>query len=184
MTPAQISQQTGLFLNRFGPTVLRGLDGEALLQLMHGRQNSDSRCLAYWLEFKDDDEFAGYRFGGIGGGSALKFGIYQRQADNAWMTGTPNAQRVLSLEEAISIARRQRDELLAGENILGALDPTNPSDDAYRHLQAEMEKAAPELSSSSWAHKYWFLTHHDRLDDYHNPPHLSGKPRGGDKEDR
>ena len=91
MTPAQVSQQTGLFLDRFGPSVLRGLDGEALLQLMHGRQNSDSRCLAYWLEFKDDDEFAGYRFGGIGGGSALKFGIYQRQADNA----RPFGQRVL-----------------------------------------------------------------------------------------
>jgi 5-methylcytosine-specific restriction protein B len=169
MNPAQISQQAGSFLNRFGPNVLRSLDGEALLQLMHGRQDSDSRCLAYWLEFKDDDEFAGYRFGGIGGGSALKFGIYQRQADNAWMTGPPNAQRVLSLDEAIPMARRQRDELLAGDNVLYGLDVADPSDDAYRRLQAEMEKAAPELSSSSWAHKYWLLAHHDRLDDYHNP---------------
>jgi hypothetical protein len=40
---------------------------------MHGRQSGESRCLAYWLEFKNDDEFAGNRFGGIGGGSALKF---------------------------------------------------------------------------------------------------------------
>ena len=45
---------------------------------MHGRKSSESRCPAYWLEFKNDEEFAGYRFGGIGGGSALKFGIFQR----------------------------------------------------------------------------------------------------------
>jgi hypothetical protein len=57
------------------------LDGNALLRLMHGRESIESRCLAYWLEFKNDDEFAGNRFGGIGGGSALRFGIFQRQSD-------------------------------------------------------------------------------------------------------
>ncbi len=76
MTSVQIEQQITLFRGRFGPAVLRGLDGEALLRLMHGRESSESRCLAYWLEFKNDDEFAGNRFGGIGGGSALKFGIF------------------------------------------------------------------------------------------------------------
>jgi 5-methylcytosine-specific restriction protein B len=59
MTSTQIDRQLALFRERFGPDVLRKLDGEALLQLMHGRQNAESRCLAYWLEFKDDDEFAG-----------------------------------------------------------------------------------------------------------------------------
>ena len=122
MTAAQIEQQIALFRDRFGPAVLRELDGEALLRVMHGRQSSDSRCLAYWLEFKNDDEFAGNRFGGIGGGSALKFGIFQRKSDNAWMTGSPQAQQVLSLEAAIAIARKQRDELLAGAEALASLD--------------------------------------------------------------
>jgi hypothetical protein len=63
ITATQISQQAGLFHDRFGPTVLGGLDGEALLGLMHGRQSNEPKCLAYWLEFKDDDEFAGHRFG-------------------------------------------------------------------------------------------------------------------------
>jgi 5-methylcytosine-specific restriction enzyme B len=91
LTPAQVVQQTGLFRDRFGPAVLRELDGEALLRLMHWRQSSESRCLVYWLEFKDDDEFAGHRFGGIGGGSAMKYGIYQRQSDGAWISGSPTA---------------------------------------------------------------------------------------------
>jgi 5-methylcytosine-specific restriction enzyme B len=86
MTVTQIDNQIALFRARFGPEVLRELDGEALLQLMHGRDDGDSKCLAYWLEFKNDDEFSN-RFGGIGCGSALKFGLYQRGSDGAWITG-------------------------------------------------------------------------------------------------
>jgi 5-methylcytosine-specific restriction protein B len=63
-TPAQLDQQIALFRDRFGPAVLRQLDGEALLRLMHGRDSSESRCLAYWMEFKNDEEFAGHQFGG------------------------------------------------------------------------------------------------------------------------
>ena len=149
--------------------MLRGLDGEALLRLMHGRESSESRCLAYWLEFKNDDEFTGNRFGGIGGGSALKFGIFQRQSDSAWMTGSPQTQQVLSLEDAIAIARTQRDELLAGAEVLASLDSGDTSDTSYAQLQSAMEKAAPKLSGDGWAHKYWFLINPDRLDDYHSP---------------
>ena len=169
MLPAQIAEHTRVFLDRFGPDVLRGLDGEELLQLMHGRQDSSSRCLAYWLEFKNDDEFAGYRFGGIGGGTLLKFGVYQRQSDGAWITGSNTQQQILSVPDAINIARRQRDELLAGDKVLAEFGATDTSDDAYFRLQAKMEGAAPNLSHDGWAHKYWFLKHHDRLDDYHSP---------------
>jgi 5-methylcytosine-specific restriction protein B len=130
MTLAQIRQQTELFRDRFGPAVLRQLDGEALLKLMHGRDDPENRCLMYWLEFKNDEEFTGHRFGGIGGGYAMKYGIYQRQSDHEWMGGSPTAPRVLLLEEAVVIARRQRDELLAGDAVLAALDPNDTSDEA------------------------------------------------------
>jgi 5-methylcytosine-specific restriction enzyme B len=141
-TAAQIDQQIKLFQERFGPAVLRQLDGEALLRLMHGRDDPEARCLMYWLEFKNDDEFAGIRFGGIGGGQALKFGIYQRQADHEWIGGSPTTQRVLSIEEAVNVARRQRDELLAGDAVLKEASSNDTSDDAYAQLQAAMEKAA------------------------------------------
>jgi 5-methylcytosine-specific restriction enzyme B len=101
MTPTQIEQQTMLFRNRFGPAVLRGLDGEALLRLMHGRESSESRCLAYWLEFKNDDEFTSNRFGGIGGGSALKF--WHLPAPKRWCLD----DRV-TVDAAISVSRRVR----------------------------------------------------------------------------
>jgi 5-methylcytosine-specific restriction enzyme B len=168
MTPAQVEQQTTLFRIKFGPDVLRQLDGEALLNLMHGRQ-TEAKCLAYWLEFKNDDEFTGHRFGGIGGGAATKFGLYQRQSDGAWISGAPTQLQLLTLEDAIAKARRQRDELLVGDKILQALDVQDTTDDAYARLQNKMAEAAPELSADGWAHKYWFLVHSDRLDDFHSP---------------
>lgn len=169
MPVARIEQHLKVFRDRFGPAVLRGLDGEALLRLMHGRLDTDARCLAYWLEFKNDEEFAGYRFGGIGGGSALKFGLYQRPVDGTWIVGWPGGPKVLSVEDAIATARRQRDELLAGDEVLAAIDAADTSDEAYERLQAAMKEAAPELHRDGWAHKYWFLIHPDRLDDYHSP---------------
>jgi hypothetical protein len=48
-TQQQLQQQYDLFRSRFGPQVLRGLDGEQLLSLMHDLSNLDS--LVYWLEF-------------------------------------------------------------------------------------------------------------------------------------
>ena len=45
VAPSQITQLLDLFRQRFGPAVLRGLDGEALLLRMHGRQDSEARCL-------------------------------------------------------------------------------------------------------------------------------------------
>ena len=51
------------------------------------------------------------------------------------MTGAPIAQRVLSLDEAVVIARQQRDELVAGAEILASLDAADTSDEAYARLQ-------------------------------------------------
>jgi 5-methylcytosine-specific restriction enzyme B len=169
MTPALVAEQTGVFRERFGPAVLDGLDGEALLRLMHGRRDSDAKCLMHWLEFKHDDEFAGHSFGGIGGGAAMKYGIYQRQSDAAWMGGSPTRPHVLSLEDAIAKARQQRDELVAGSRVLAGLNAADTTDENYARLQAAMERAAPELSGDGWSHKYWFLTYPDRLDDFHSP---------------
>jgi 5-methylcytosine-specific restriction protein B len=71
-----IDEQTTLFRDNFGPAVLRRFDGEALLQLMHGRKDAQTRSMSYWLEFKHDEQFKGYEFGSIKGGSAFKFGIF------------------------------------------------------------------------------------------------------------
>jgi 5-methylcytosine-specific restriction protein B len=75
------------------------------------------------LEFKNDDEFQTGRFGGIGGGSALKFGIYKRKEDDKWITGrSAKDMRQIELPEAISIAREKRALLVRGAEIIAAVD--------------------------------------------------------------
>ncbi|MGB3552785.1 MAG: AAA family ATPase [Candidatus Binatus sp.] len=151
------------FREEFAPERLGAMDGATLLNKMHGREGKD--CLAYWLEFKNDEEFPDI-FGGIGGGSALKFGIYQASKNGAWMTGNPLAMREIREDEAVVVARRQRDELGRACEVLRAFDDT-VSDDDYSRLQLEIDRVAPTVGDSSWGHKYLSLIFPNKLDDFH-----------------
>lgn len=153
------------FLREFGPETLRRLEGEALLNKMHDHSDKDS--LVYWLEYKNDEEFVADVFGGIGGGSALKFGIYRRKATGAWTSGSPQAQREVPTAEAIAIAERHRDQLLAGFDALRALPPDG-DDDAYARLEQELARVAPNVADTAWGHKYLAVLFPDKLDDFHN----------------
>lgn len=150
------------FRQRFGPEILRGLSGEALLEVVKGNGRDG---LVYWLEFKDDDEFPDH-FGSIAGGSALKYVVYRRRETGAWTTGSPQAQREISTAEAVIIATSHRDQLLAASRLIDALNVAG-GDRAYSELQAKLQDVAPDVQDSSWGHKYLSLIHHDKLDDYH-----------------
>lgn len=93
------------FRDKFSTERLKNLDGEELMNLMFDHSNKNS--LVYWLEFKNDDEFNINLFGGIGGGSALKFGIYKRKDDGKWITGIPRDQKEINIDEAIIIAKEK-----------------------------------------------------------------------------
>jgi 5-methylcytosine-specific restriction enzyme B len=82
LSKTKLQNYQSTFQEKFGPDVLNGLDGENLLNVMHERQTGHN-SLAYWLEFKDDEEFPTSKFGGIAGGSAMKFNLYQRASDGA-----------------------------------------------------------------------------------------------------
>ena len=70
-------------------------------------------------------------------------------------------------EEALTFARKHREQLLAGVELLRAL-PADASDEAYERLQSEMNAKAPDVSDLAWGHKYFSLLFPDKLDDYHN----------------
>ena len=133
---------------------------------MHAHGNKDS--LVYWLEFKNDEEFPSIQFGGIGGGSAFKFGIFRRKETGTWVTtGDGNNPKDLSVEEAITIARKHREQLTRGCEIINNM-PANGSDEDYRHLQDTLYKVAPDVSDMAWGHKYFNLLSPDKFDDFHN----------------
>lgn len=160
----KLAQYYDTFRSRFGPEVLRGLDGEDLLVSMHNHGTKDS--LVYWLEFKDDEEFPAI-FGKIGGGSALKFGIYRRKETGAWMTGSPKAQKELTLPEAIEIARRHRDQLVRGCEAIERLDLAG-GDAAYAALQKELDEVAPGVADTAWGIKYFSLLGPEKVVDFCN----------------
>lgn len=133
--PEKLHQYYQTFQARFGPTALSAHDGEALLSLTHETKRDG---LIYWLEFKDDDEFPSI-FGSIAGGSALKYGFYRRHETGEWMTGSPRMQRALSTAEAVSLAQRDRHQLLAASRVLSQFPPgASPQD--YLALQQELAR--------------------------------------------
>ncbi len=164
-SPEKLASYYQLFRDKFGTEKLAALDGEALLSLMHDSSNHDS--LVYWLEFKNDDEFPG-RFGSIAGGSALKFGIYKRSETGNWMTGSPEKQVVLSVEDSIKIARKHRDQFASGCKLLEDF-PENATDADYADLENQLKVVSPDVYDTSWGHKYFYLMFPTILDDFHSP---------------
>jgi len=165
LTERQLSRYMDAFREKFGPEQLARLDDSALLDRLH-QASKDS--LVYWLEFKNDDEFQTYRFGSIAGGSALKFTIFYRRETGSWMGRNPNNAPVeITPEEALRWARKHRDQLLAGVELLRKL-PSPAVDADYEKLQSDMDAVAPDVSNLAWGHKYFSLLFADKLDDYHN----------------
>ena len=110
---------------------------------MHSHGTKDS--LVYWLEFKNDDEFPSPQFGSIAGGSAYKFGLFRKRENGQWVTGSPQKEQVLTLEQAIEKAKSHRDQLVQGAELLERL-PADSSDEVYERLQMNMERVAPDVS--------------------------------------
>jgi 5-methylcytosine-specific restriction protein B len=167
LSRTQLDQYYGTFRSRFGPDKLANLDGEALLNTMHAHGNKDS--LVYWLEFKNDEEFPARFGGGIGGGAAFKFGIFRRKETGTWVTADEgNNPKDLTVEEAIGIARKHRDQFLKGVELLKQVPP-NGNDNDYRALQEKLDQEVPDVSDLMWGHKYFYLLFPDKLDPFHNP---------------
>ena len=162
LSSQRLEECYSLFRNRFGPDALRQLDGEQLLDTMH-MHGKDS--LVYWLEFKNDEELPAH-FGRIGGGSALNFGIYKRKNTGIWMTGSPQKQEELSVGDAVAIARRHRDQIVAGAEVFFGLTG-QANDKEYSYLQQELDSKAPDVSQAAWGHKYFSLLFPEKLDGFH-----------------
>ena len=112
-----------------------------------------------------DDEFPSNWFGNMGGGTALKFGLFVNTSGQ-WITGSSQKQQVISEEDAINLAREQRDQLLLGCELLDAF-PNNGLDADYRELQTKLLEIAPKVCETAWGHKYFSLIYPDKLEDFH-----------------
>lgn len=166
----QLEREYSLFRERFGPSVLKGMDGEELLNYLHDHIHTNRESLVYWLEFKNDEEFHSSNFGSIAGGSALKFRIFRRRETGQWQAGseTGNRPEDITIEKAIEYARIHRDQFVRGCEILESLRD-NATDVDYAELQDQLDEYAPDVSRLAWGHKYFSLMFPNKLDDYHAP---------------
>lgn len=165
LSNAQLDAAYQAFRSRFGPERLQALDGEELLLAMHSR--GDNSSLVYWLEYKQDEEFPTRPFGSIKGGGAHKFGAFFQQDKAAWMSGSAQRPKEITLQQAIQIAQTQRDELVRAAQLLQSL-PDRASDDEYLDLQRRLGQLAPTVADTAWGHKYLSLLFPEKLDDFHN----------------
>ncbi|WP_202905692.1 hypothetical protein [Clostridium botulinum] len=167
LTAEQLEQGYKLFAQKFGPDKLKTLDGELLLNTMFNIGNRDG--LTYWLEFKNDDEFRTANYGSIAGGSSFKYVMFKRNSDEKWVTGNPQNPTILTLDEAILLARELRNILVGGSETIKRLLDTTLGSEEYRKLQESFDNNMKyNMSRLGWVHKYYHMIYPNLIDDFHS----------------
>ena len=154
------------FLEKFSPEKLEGLSDDKLLEKVFYTQGDNTESLCCWIEMNKECK---HYFGSISGGSAYKYGLFQKQENGKWVTGGPLKPQELSYEEAIILGKRIVGSLLKGaaiinETSLGSLDDYKKLDDK---LQAEVSQDGVYYNWA-WFHKYYSILFPDKLSSYHS----------------
>ena len=103
------------FKSRFSPDILSALSDDELLNYLFYTVGENQDALCCWLEMNKDCR---HHFGSISGGSAYKFGLFQKQKTGEWTTGSPQKPQVLTEEEALELGRNIRDALVKAAEIV------------------------------------------------------------------
>jgi 5-methylcytosine-specific restriction protein B len=178
--PDEIERRRQAFVAAYPPDSLEGLAGAELMRFVHGDQPKTG--LFYDLEFGE----AGAGFGGVAGGSALKFGVYRaadgsgyrrRGAGAAPIPCSDVEAEVMTAEIVHSLYRAhlftQKYHLAVGDPVL------------WRQFGAEVAIAPPSAGASAarretpapmlgWGHKYLAICHPDLFSFHHLPKQLDG----------
>ena len=122
------------FIERYSPEKLAALSDEEVLQYIFYSSGDNSDALCYWIERNTQcREF----FGSIAGGSAYKFGLFQKKDTGVWTSGSANNSKELSDEEALQLGKSIRDALVNGSKLISEANPQTIED---------YEKMATKLS--------------------------------------
>ena len=155
------------FIERFGPEKLAVISDDDLLSKMFYTQGEDNtQSLCGWIEVNRDCRS---HFGSISGGSAYKFGLFQRQDNGKWQTGSAQKPIDLSPEEALTRGKAIRDALIKGCSIIenSALE----TKEDYEKLDDKLrEEISNEYAYYNWAwfQKYFSMIFPEKLSSYHN----------------
>jgi hypothetical protein len=152
------------FMERYSPEKLAALSDEEVLQYIFYSSGDNSDALCYWIERNTQcREF----FGSIAGGSAYKFGLFQKKDTGVWTSGSANNSKELSDEEALQVGKSIRDALVNGSKLISEANPQTIED--YEKMDDDLkELIGDQFYNMAWFHKYYAMTTGDILSCYHN----------------
>lgn len=155
---AELERQRQAFLAQFSPERLMTLSAQELLYLLPYNTRA-AEPMDYWLEFKSDETFNTLLFGGIGGGSAAKFGSWQQKSTGAWRgaVARTNTYDNISEAEALRIIETRRADMINAAHAISPLDDTPAEAIDPDSFQQLIEQAAPHWHAHGWFHKYLHL---------------------------
>lgn len=152
------------FQERFSPERLAAIRDEDLLKALFYTTGDNTEALCCWLEHNSDcREY----FGSISGGSAYKFGLFQKKDTGEWMTGSPQKPEVLTEEQALETGKKIRDALINGVEIIKNATLDNLSD--FEKLDDDLKQGIGEqYYNLAWFHKYFSIICPDKLGGFHS----------------
>lgn len=152
------------FQEKFAPEKLADIKDENLLASLFYTVGDNTEALCCWLEHNADcREY----FGSIAGGSAYKFGLFQKKDTGEWMTGSPQKPEVLSEERALEVGKTIRDALIKGVDIIKNATLDSLSD--FEKLDEDLKQGIGEqYYNLAWFHKYFSLICPEKLSGFHS----------------
>jgi 5-methylcytosine-specific restriction protein B len=186
LSPEMIEAKRQAFLTKFPPSSLATLSGDALMAFFHegigegGKTTfNGKKGLFYELEFGADAE----PFGGIAGGSALKYKIY-RAADGTGYRkkGQGNVPVPCSDAEAVQITADIARSLSDALNLADSYHLAVGDRAQWQKFEEELRKNTPASVASvgtdspvtflGWGHKYLAICRPDLFSFHQNPRQL------------
>lgn len=151
------------FKLKYGPEALKAVSGLDLLHKIFINETRDKENLCYVLEF--DKQYN--QFGGIGGGSAYKYGLYYDVKKQSWMTGAGKKPKFLTEAEAIELGTRIRNELLEGVKVIESIGSFSELS-AYVELNSKLYQVMPTIINKKWVMKYFHMLFPDVFPPFYN----------------
>ena len=164
ISPNDIKNELDSFRKEFAPEKLEELDDASILPKLFYTIGDNTGSLCYYLEM---NKVSRSYFGGIAGGSAYKFGLFQKKDTGKWTTGSSLKPQELSDEEALAKGKSIRDALVKGAYAIRNMEIADLN--SYERLDDELKGIlGDQMYKWSWVHKYFSIICNDKLSGFHS----------------
>jgi 5-methylcytosine-specific restriction protein B len=173
-SPESLEARRIKFLESFGPDCIRAASGQQLLELFHGQTSTQTRGLIYNIEV----EPTLHPFGGVKGGSALKFKVYRGWNDQQFYRKGPGKEPVPASDaEALQITESLARSIVRGLELAdelnlagGSFEDWKSFDEAVKKIDGQwIDKGPTEtpILELGWVHKYLSMVRPDLFSFHH-----------------